>query len=346
MLSAIVLSSGDLSVRVSTSTGAYDLLSGPGNDTWLASGPPLYLGSHLNIQTKHHVRERGIDSLGEYDALTLKWSAIDDGTGQPLLATTFAAYGGNANTLRFTQTWLLGADVNASIHINSSDPATMGLPLGRFPSFLVPSSTQCSDCSDDVALNAFRWGGCQLQYSGGSAWDSTFTARGAQTSMPIVWFDVHGHSIAMGPAGPNFFTAVHATVPTVSGGKTALACGPAASLYALPRGYNHSTLIVAENSIVAATAAYGAQLRVLANKTKRVDAMRESFVLSHLGYWTDNGAPYYHCGQHCPSAYNQSAGCSECSARGDCTFVRVLYLPRHFVRILLTIRLAPSYMII
>ena len=317
MLSAIVLSSGNLSVRISTSTGAYALLYGPGNNEWLESGPPLYLGSQLIIKTTP-ARERGVDRLGAYDALTLEWSAIDDdGTGQPLLATTFAAYGGNASTLRFTQTWLRGANVNASIHINSSDPTTMGLPLGRFPSFLVPNNTHRSD---DVALNAFRWGGCQLQYSGRSVWDSTFSARGAQTSMPIVWFDKQGHSIAMGPAGPAFFTAVHATVPTVPGGKTALACGPAASLYTLPRRHNHSTLIVAENSINAATAAYGAQLRVLANKTKRVDAMRESFVLSHLGYWTDNGAPYYHCGQHCPSAYNQSAGCKECSARGNCTF--------------------------
>ena len=46
-----------------------------------------------------------------------------------------------------------------------------------------------------------------------------------------------------------------------------------------------------------------------------VNPLSESFVLSHLGYWVDNGAPYYHT----TAGYNVSLGMEACTSAGTCT---------------------------
>ena len=46
------------------------------------------------------------------------------------------------------------------------------------------------------------------------------------------------------------------------------------------------------------------------------DPMRDSFMLSHVGYWVDNGAPYYHTGTR---AYPASKGMQACVRNSSCT---------------------------
>jgi len=46
-----------------------------------------------------------------------------------------------------------------------------------------------------------------------------------------------------------------------------------------------------------------------------LDPYADSFVLSHLGYWADNGSPYYHN----EVAFNFSAGMEACAAARNCT---------------------------
>ena len=87
-----------------------------------------------------------------------------------------------------------------------------------------------------------------------------------------------------------------------------------ASVWSLPPGFEHTTLAVGGRGLNTTMAQLGKAL--LAESGKRpVDPINESFVLSHLGYWVDNGAPYYHTA----AAYNISAGMEECSARDSCT---------------------------
>ena len=87
-----------------------------------------------------------------------------------------------------------------------------------------------------------------------------------------------------------------------------------ASVWSLPPGFEYTTLAVGGRGLNTTMAQLGAAL--LAESRKRpVDPINESFVLSHLGYWVDNGAPYYHT----TAAYNISSGMEECSARDTCT---------------------------
>ena len=60
----------------------------------------------------------------------------------------------------------------------------------------------------------------------------------------------------------------------------------------------------------------------------RADAYRDSFVLSHLGYWVDNGSPYYHRN----TSYGVSKGLGACNARLNCTLQDALLAVRDDAR--------------
>jgi hypothetical protein len=58
----------------------------------------------------------------------------------------------------------------------------------------------------------------------------------------------------------------------------------------------------------------GALLRQLSGKQRR-DPYTSSFALSHLGFWVDNGSPYYHRN----TSYAASVGLEACNRRLNCT---------------------------
>lgn len=71
-----------------------------------------------------------------------------------------------------------------------------------------------------------------------------------------------------------------------------LAAGPMATLDHIPPGHSFSTLLVIGHGPNSTLYDWGT--RLLANSGKARLGPEKSFVLSHLGYWVDNGAPYYH----------------------------------------------------
>ena len=80
---------------------------------------------------------------------------------------------------------------------------------------------------------------------------------------------------------------------TASSGGDVVAMGPMASVTTLPPMFAHTTLLVGGRSINGTMTSLGQALLRESGK-QPVNPRNESFVLSHLGYWVDNGAPYYH----------------------------------------------------
>jgi hypothetical protein len=76
------------------------------------------------------------------------------------------------------------------------------------------------------------------------------------------------------------------------GGPFSVGAGVKASVAALPPGFVHETLLVGGAGIGAAADALGGALLARSGKP-RVNAYTD-FILSHVGYWSDNGAYYYH----------------------------------------------------
>ena len=94
-----------------------------------------------------------------------------------------------------------------------------------------------------------------------------------------------------------------------------LAAGVAGSVPSLPPGFTYTTAMVGGAGVNASVVSAGDLLLQLGNKTRPNPEEGDSFVLSHLGFWTDNGSPYYHRN----GSYHLSKGCEECNAAQNCT---------------------------
>ena len=60
----------------------------------------------------------------------------------------------------------------------------------------------------------------------------------------------------------------------------------------------------------------------------RADPYADSFALSHLGFWVDNGSPYYHSN----ASYAASKGLGACNAALNCTLQDALLAVRDDAR--------------
>jgi hypothetical protein len=280
--SALQIQSGDLLVTVEQ---AGDYSVSVNSERWLKSSPPTHLGRSLAVIDL--ASSSGADKHGAFKAITVRWRLVSG--REAVLETVFTAY--TAETIAFTQRWPLGVG-NASSFFNSSTSQT--LALGQFPSFFVGNSTTGwigSTTGNNVELNYFAFMGCQIQYTGFGRWSTTgprhFRAGGAQSTMPLLLYDRTLRAIGLSPV-TNFFNAVHETASFAKG--DVLSAGIMASVERIPAGFEHTTFLVGGHGMNDTMNRVGGALLAEAGKTP-IDPAASSFVLSHLGYWVDNGSP-------------------------------------------------------
>jgi hypothetical protein len=104
---------------------------------------------------------------------------------------------------------------------------------------------------------------------------------------PWVFFDSSSfHSFIVSPAS-NFMTAT-----TKWGPQSSIASGIASEITSLPAGFEQRTLLVVETGINRVFDAWGRSLTALGGKVRPASDVDVS--LNKVGYWTDNGAPYYY----------------------------------------------------
>ena len=82
------------------------------------------------------------------------------------------------------------------------------------------------------------------------------------------------------------------TASTTWGPNGELSSGISKDISALPRGFEHRTLLVVEKGINRAFDAWGHALTAMGGKTRPANDADAS--LNKIGYWTDNGASYYY----------------------------------------------------
>ena len=113
--------------------------------------------------------------------------------------------------------------------------------------------------------------------------------------MPLALYDASAQNVLVVGPMTNFFNAVHET----SSDPSVVAMGPMASLETLSAGFEHTTLLVAGHTGVNATLFKWGDVLLAQSGKRRLHPYKDSFVLSHLGYWVDNGASYYHSTAGC-----------------------------------------------
>lgn len=103
---------------------------------------------------------------------------------------------------------------------------------------------------------------------------------------PWIFFDSSSNAFILSPL-TNFMSA-----STAWGPNGELATGIAPQISSLPKGFEHRTLLVIEKGINRAFDTWGQALTALHGKTRPANDADAS--LNQVGYWTDNGAPYYY----------------------------------------------------
>lgn len=139
-----------------------------------------------------------------------------------------------------------------------------------------------------------------------------FHALNGQASMPLLLYDANLTTVALFPIA-SFFAAVHETVTSAD----VLSIGPAASIVTIPKGYVYTTALLSAETRTGLTGtmvAAGDFLLTLGGKP-RPNPYTDSFILSHLGFWVDNGSPYYHRND----SYAMTKGLEACNAALNCT---------------------------
>jgi hypothetical protein len=103
---------------------------------------------------------------------------------------------------------------------------------------------------------------------------------------PWVFFDSSFNTFILSPAA-NFMTAA-----TRWGPQRELSSGIAYEIPTLPRGFEQRSLLVVEKGINRAFDIWGGSMTALNSKVRPANDADTS--LNKIGYWTDNGAPYYY----------------------------------------------------
>eukprot|EP00755_Sulcionema_specki_P023991 Sspe_Gene.80233::Locus_50524_Transcript_1_1_Confidence_1.000_Length_1007::g.80233::m.80233 len=233
---------------------------------WLSSGnPPRLWGQQLTL-TGPPTSSTGSDKiLGSYHAVEALWKSPG---GTPVKTSILTS--DTRPVVVFRQSFPSGAKTETPGRSSSE-------ALLPFPSFAVKPA--------DLPLNYLHWGGNQLNDTNISRWGDEFMGD-SQRGVPVCLFTETLRTLMFGPHG-HFLVSIHAGA---SEGRF-LDAGIKASVSEVPPGFAYDTIMLAGQGMNDTVVGWGDLLLEKSGK-RRVDAM-EDFVLSQLGYWTDNGAYYY-----------------------------------------------------
>ncbi|CAG5129545.1 unnamed protein product, partial [Candidula unifasciata] len=251
-------------------------------DFWLNSGPfslmlngtrrstddgSLSVSSYTNPTS-------GVDDIGQYTENKWVLSA-----GNVTMEAAIRTYPDSTRQVvvfiqRFPQ-GLSGTRINVNETITS------------FPSFLLQNFSQPLGY---LSYGSFMFGDINKQ---AGIWGSNAKINdGLDGSGPLAIFDGLGNAMVVSPLG-NFM----ASSIWLDKSKASLNFGIMGGVDSLPTNFEHRTIAYCSNTGVGdAFDGWGGIMRRVYNKTEEVREYHQSqdLSLTHLGYWTDNGAYYYY----------------------------------------------------
>jgi hypothetical protein len=167
---------------------------------------------------------------------------------------------------------IVSSSRTASIRIYSARPLIL---------FLVTYNNQSPNVSGFPAIATYP-ALAHLSFNGEFA-DPDFT--NLQPDSPWVYYDASFNTYILSPAS-NYMTVASTNTGTK------IVTGISSQIASLPAGFTHKTALVFGQGINNTFSAWGQALLDLGNK--RRPANNADILLSHISYWTDNGATYYY----------------------------------------------------
>jgi len=260
--------------------GSYTL-SVQGDTAWLHSGPTSVLHGGQwrstgdgSLKVNKTEVTSGEDELGAYSSNTV--TLLGDDVTMEIEARSYGML--RPDTVVFVQRFPDGV-TGSKFDANKTNTA--------FPAFNVTSA------EEDVGYMSY--GGMMLgDYSKSfGRWGPTADINdGMDGTGPLVLFNKNGSAMVISP-----FNNVMAASAWHDKESAILKYGIMGGVEEVPAGFELKTIAYcSQDGIGEAIAGWGSTLRFVSNKTDEVVKYHQSqdLSLTHLGYWTDNGAYYYY----------------------------------------------------
>ena len=177
----------------------------------------------------------------------------------------------------FGQHYVMGANKTSKGNVNGA--------MSTFPTFSVEQL--------DEALGFLTYYSSQIKSTQIGQWTPDVEIyHGVEGGFPLILFDsVMDNAIVISPfntfmsAGTGFTASTNDSKPTIG-------FGIISSVDSVPVGYEYQTILVAGNNVTGTMMHWG---KILQKHYGKDSSYRETdLTLNYLGYWTDNGACYYH----------------------------------------------------
>jgi hypothetical protein len=232
----------------------------------------------------------GADRFGSFAKTTLHWSATTSTGTVSTFDTAFRVYDGDdhSGTIVFEQSTPAGLKHTNYKNTSFADRGKPKvLPFLHFPSFdtTAPESVLSSGSSGYTT-----WQGTQISRG------FLPLGRGPPTekvlgldSGPVVIFDGRGDELVQGNHALIVSPATHFKGAVQMRSGADWVAGVSGEVEEVPAGFTHETIVHASDSGVTHTIdSWGQAMRRAHNTSKAADKL-----VTHIGYWTDNGAFYY-----------------------------------------------------
>ncbi|CAE7390038.1 unnamed protein product [Symbiodinium necroappetens] len=222
-------------------------------------------------------RYKGEDHLGSFDCINISW-ALRSPSQDVLFHTSLKTYTRSCAVVFIQELDSGAANTNAS---NPRLPeAGHELNAGNYPPILNFPSLRSGRLE---SLGFLLWEGVMVKALHGRNVTSRLNGL---LSGPVALFDTSRTTLVVSPMD-NFKHSVH--FYDASRGSWDL--GVSSEVTAVPPGFTHRTLLVADVGITRAMDKFGAFLRHAYGTSRPF--LQSDPVVNYLSYWTDNGAYYY-----------------------------------------------------
>eukprot|EP00117_Sycon_ciliatum_P020448 scpid6634/ scgid0189/ len=263
--------SAQLNLNLDTKTGAYSILNN--GKEWLygagfgirANGK-VYSTMDGSLKISGVFYDHSASFIGEYRVTTITFT---DAAGAKMFAAAFNVY--NSNVIHFEQ--MIPASMTNMSTGDNSDVIT------AFPMFNESKT-------DADMLNYLTWSGTFCNGEMGAWGKGSF--GGGHRFGPLVLYDKSLDTFVMSSMD-NFMVSYPSRSKSFG---NSIAYGIGGKVNALPEGYVYSTILVAGQGVQSTMARWGSILLQLGKKYP--STLNSDPSISHLGYYTDNGAYYYY----------------------------------------------------
>ncbi|XP_056009973.1 uncharacterized protein LOC125678812 [Ostrea edulis] len=248
------------------------------NKVWLTSAPTYFMADGLmhingNLSLKQSSATSGYDKIGEWQTTDFYYTVGSSNITASIKTYPFEL---ENDFIVFSQTYHNGAQRTNRPDVNSV--------IGRFPAFNVGSQEA------NVNLYYLAYGGIMVGDTGKSigVWNTTSVSMAYGISGgPLAIFDRDGNTVIIAPFSQ--FMASSVTHPDFD---KSVGWGVMGGVKLVPPGYQCDTILYYAKGINKAFEGWGRLMKKWYGRTD--EFVRTDLTISHLGYWTDNGAYYYY----------------------------------------------------